>query len=297
MRTPSLIDLLLMLATLVLVPLGLRLVDPGHRLPRNLLRTALVIQPFAAIAVVASFVPPAGWTAGLLSAPWLLIGGIAALAGLRQLVSRPRALPGLVVIVALAYLAVGAGWLTLSRFGIQPLGLAPIIVELTAVHFHYAGFAASLIAALTLEVLRTVSPTWRRLALVSAILIIAGSPLVAAGFTVSSRLIQAAGAVVIASGVLGMAAVQYAIVARRLRPGMAALLLRLSAASVVLPMALAIEYSVGRLLGLPTLDTQSMALIHGDLNAVGFVGFGLLGWWRIRRTEAIAGSIGPARHT
>ena len=280
MRTPSLIDVLLVLAPLLLVPLGLRLVGPSDGVPRLLLRTALVIQPFAALAVVASFLEPVGWTAGLLTAPWLLLGGVATLAGLVRLVGgRPFTLPRLIVAAALAYLAVGAGWLALSRAGIQPLGLAPVIVELTAVHFHYAGFAACLMAALTIETLGNVAPHWRRLALVASLLIVAGSPLVAAGFTLSSRLIQAAGAVVIASGVLGLAAVQYGVVARRLRPGKAALLLRLSAASVVLPMALAVEYSVGRLLGLPTLDTQTMALIHGDLNAVGFVGLRLLGWW------------------
>lgn len=280
MRTPSLIDVLLVLAPLLLVRLGLRLVGPGDGVPRLLLRTALVIQPFAALAVVASFLERAGWTAGLLTAPWLVVGGVAALAGLGRLVGGgPFTLPPVLVAVALAYLAVGAGWLTISRLGIQPLGLAPVIVELTAVHFHYAGFAACLMAALTTNAVRNVSPHWRRLAFAASLLIVAGSPLVAAGFTLSSRLIQAAGAVVIASGVLGIAAVQYRVVARRLRPGMAALLLRLSAASVVLPMALAIEYSLGRLLGLPTLDTQSMALIHGDLNAIGFVGLGLLGWW------------------
>jgi hypothetical protein len=280
MRAPSLIDVLLMLAPLLLVPLGLRLVGPTDGVPRLLLGTALVIQPFAALAVVASFLEPIGWTAGLLTAPWLLVGGVAALAGLGRLVrGRPLTLARLVVAAALAYLAVGAGWLALSRVGIQPLGLAPVIVELTAVHFHYAGFASCLMAALTIDALENVAPYWRRLALVASLLIVAGSPLVAAGFTLSSRLIQAAGAVVIASGVLGLAAVQYGVVARRLRPGKAALLIRLSAASVVLPMALAVEYSVGRLLGLPTLDTQSMALIHGDLNAVGFVGLGLLGWW------------------
>lgn len=280
MRTPSLIDVLLVLAPLLMVPLGLRLVGPIDGVPRLLLRTALVIQPLAALAVVASFLEPVGWAAGLLTAPWLLVGGVAALAGLGRLVGgRPLTLARLVVAAALAYVAVAAGWLALSRVGIQPLGLAPVIVELTAVHFHYAGFAACLMAALTIDALGNASRQWRRLALVASLLIVAGSPLVAAGFTLSSRLIQAAGAVVIASGVLGIAAVQYRVVARCLRPRKAALLLRLSAASVVLPMALAVEYSVGHLVGLPTLGTQSMALIHGDLNAVGFVGLGLLGWW------------------
>jgi YndJ-like protein len=286
MRAPSLIDVLLMLAPLALVPLGLRLAGPTEDVPRRLLRLAVAIQPFAAVGVVASFLLPIGWTAGLLAVPWLLVGGVAALAGLGRLLGdEPFTLHRLVVTAALAYLAVGAGWLALSRFGIQPLGLAPVIVELTAVHFHYAGFAACLIAALTIDALEGGSLRLRRLAHATSLLIVAGSPLVATGFSLSSRLIQAAGAVVIASGVLAIAAIQFFVVARRVAPGVGRLLLRLSAASVVLPMVLAVEYSVGRELGLPTLDTQSMALIHGDLNAVGFAWLGLLGWWLIRRAN------------
>src|SRR5438270_9272060 len=116
-RTTSLIDVLLLLAPLAVVPLGLRLVGYFDGVPRLLLRAALVVQPFAAVAVVASFLMPVGWTAGLLTAPWLLVGGVAALGGLGQLVGGPFRLPRLVVTAALAYLAVGADWLALSRFG------------------------------------------------------------------------------------------------------------------------------------------------------------------------------------
>jgi len=39
------------------------------------------------------------------------------------------------------FLFTGAFWATADRFAWQPLGFDPLIVLLTAVHFHYAGFA------------------------------------------------------------------------------------------------------------------------------------------------------------
>src|SRR5437868_3818524 len=55
-------------------------------------------------------------------------------------------------------------------------------------------------------------------------------------------------------------------------------LLRLSALAPLAPMVLAVEYSAGHIFGFPTLDIQAMALIHGDLNALGFSLLGLVGW-------------------
>jgi hypothetical protein len=35
-------------------------------------------------------------------------------------------------------------------------------------------------------------------------------------------------------------------------------------------MLLAVEYSAGHVFGFPTLDIHTMALVHGNLNALGF---------------------------
>jgi len=48
-------------------------------------------------------------------------------------------------------LAVGGAWLVASRLGMRPMGIQEPIVLLTAVHFHYAGFATATIAAATLR--------------------------------------------------------------------------------------------------------------------------------------------------
>ena len=83
---------------------------------------------------------------------------MAALAGLVELIERRSLRPtDLAPAAAVAYLSVGAGWLVLSRAGLRPEGFSHEIVELTGVHFHYAGFAATLMAALTMRAVRVVS--------------------------------------------------------------------------------------------------------------------------------------------
>jgi hypothetical protein len=57
-------------------------------------------------------------------------------------------------------------------------------------------------------------------------------------------------------------------------------------------MALAVEYSAGHVFGFPTLDIQGMALIHGDLNALGFSLLGLLAW---SIGGSAVGAAGPQR--
>ena len=139
----TLVDLLLLLAPLVIVPLGLRLLPFSGPRSRQVLRVARIVQPFGATAAVASFVITPGWTAGVIALGWLLTCGVASLAGLVELVELRSLRPAhLVPAAAVAYLSVGAGWLVLFRAGLRPEGFSHEIVELTGVHFHYAGFAA-----------------------------------------------------------------------------------------------------------------------------------------------------------
>lgn len=136
----TLVDLLLVLAPLAVVPLGLRLVPLRRPEATRILRLARLVQPMGALAVVVAFVLPTGWTAGVVSLGWFATCALISLAGLLELIETRslRVLP-LVTAAALGYLSVGAAWMVLSRVGVRPLGFEPAIVELTAVHFHYAG--------------------------------------------------------------------------------------------------------------------------------------------------------------
>jgi hypothetical protein len=275
----TLIDLLFLLAPLVIAPLGLRLiaVDPG--VASRLLATAVWIQPIGAALATVSFLLPLGGTAAILATVWLLVCAIAALGALTYLIEARSLHPvRLAPAAAIGFMAFGAIWLVLSRAGIAPFGLSPIVVELTAVHFHFTGFAATLMAALVLARLHRERGPSRQIALAASLLIIAGSPVIAAGWGTPFHMLQVAGAILVAAGVIATASVLFFRSTSLVDSRPARILLRASALTPVVPMVLAVEYSAGRVFGFPTLDIHAMALIHGDLNALGFSLLGLVGW-------------------
>jgi hypothetical protein len=148
---------------------------------------------------------------------------------------------------------------------------------LTGVHFHYAGFAATVMASLAIVVLRDHGRLGRA-ASAAGVLMILGTPITAAGITAGSGLLTICGPVLLAAGVLTIAGLTAFVIAPSLEPGVARWLLWLSAVGVVVPMLLGVDYAVARIFPIPSLDLRMMAVIHGDLNAVVFSLAGLLGW-------------------
>src|SRR3990170_3929977 len=130
--TMPLIDVLLAFALVIVVPLSVGL-RGGER--RQLAAAAIV----GALGSL-SFLLPEGFAAALLASGWVLVPGFL-IVGFRD-GSRLRGVRGWAEALPVAYLLVGTSWLVLSRFGARPLGFSAEIVELTAVHFHYAGFVA-----------------------------------------------------------------------------------------------------------------------------------------------------------
>ncbi|HET7720302.1 MAG TPA: YndJ family transporter, partial [Acidimicrobiales bacterium] len=162
-----------------------------------------------------------------------------------------------------------------SRLGLEPVGIGEPIVELTAVHFHFAGFAAALLAARTYEVAARVTPRW---ATAGTLLTIASPPVVAIGFTTGSAPAQIGGALLLSIGVWIVAALTLAAVLPLTAGAGAKALLATSALSVGAPMVLAVFWAAGQHYDVPALDVPAMARIHGTLNAFGFSLAGLLGW-------------------
>jgi hypothetical protein len=275
----TLIDILFLLAPLVIAPLGLRLIRFDADLASRLLSAAVRIQPVGALLAVVAFLLPIGLAAAIFASAWLLVCVIAALGALAYLVLGRSLHPArLATAAAVAFMAFGAIWLVLTRAGIAPIGLSPIIVEMTAVHFHFTGFAATLMAALLLTRLRNDRGVARRIAIAASLLLVAGSPVLAMGWATPVHVLQVAGAILVATGVVATSTVLFFGSAGLVESIGARVLLRLSALAPLLPMVLAVEYSAGHVFGFPTLDIQGMALIHGDLNALGFSLLGLLAW-------------------
>src|SRR5207247_4692504 len=104
------IEILFLLAPLVLVPLGFRLVQRQVGEYSLVGRAARSVRPFAAILAAASFWPPAGRAAAVPATAWLLVCGLAAIDGLWWFVQRgSRSTECVCNSVSFFYLAVGAG--------------------------------------------------------------------------------------------------------------------------------------------------------------------------------------------
>lgn len=270
------IQQLFLLAPLVLVPLGLPLLTPIDRQGRSqsYFRFLSTFQPLAAWLLFASFTQPPGPLAAGLASAWALMTFLCGLGGLLRLLPHGLSDIGeLCLDAALLFLPVGGIWLLASRLGVGLMGFQEPIVLLTAVHFHFAGFAACLLTGLSgrLDLPRSV---YRPV----VIGVMAGIPLLALGISFAP-LLEVFSAFVFASS-LATLAVLWLMQLPRLRRGR--VLLAVSGLSVLVSMAYALTFSIAEFLGLIWVTIPQMAQGHGALNALGFALLGLLAFWRLR---------------
>jgi YndJ-like protein len=277
--------LLLLLGALVIVPLGLRLVTDLQETAVVLWRLATIVQFPAALLLVASFGRPPGTLAAVLALPWLATTALIALIGLLRAWNRGwRPVEELCFDAGLIYLVVGGGWTVLSRFGYRPLGFEDVIVLLTGIHFHYAGFALPIMTGLAGRLLRT-GPS--RLAAAG---VIVGVPLVALGIT-ARQLAWGSGIEVVSTWVMSIAGLLTSSLLLRLalrgeEPTAARILWAVAAVSLAFGMVLSLLYGSRSLYSIAALDIPWMRAFHGTANALGTGLVGLLGWNLATRVSA-----------
>jgi hypothetical protein len=286
------IELLFLFAPLVIVPLGMELgraiaISNVFRsgqssLGRAFLEAAQRLQPIGAAFVVWAMCLPPGRKAGAWAAAWGLFCTLMALGGLLSLF-RLRGVTNWRICLALALgqidLVVGGAWLMASRLGMRPMGIQEPIGLLTAVHFHYAGFATATIAAAMLKssTSQLEQGHGKNLWLGRIVLAIVSLPyLVAIGFVISPVL------KVSAAVLFSVAVVTLAVFLRTLSPRSenvaARSLLQIASAAIFAGMLFSCAYAVADFLGSDVLTIPEMAKTHGLLNAMGFCLCGLLGW-------------------
>lgn len=242
---------LFLLAPLVVVPIGLRLLDDDAISPW--------LQVFTALSLLPAFSFDAGAAAGALALPWFLFTVLLAWQGGRM------ALQGRVVGVSLVYLAVGGGWLVLSRLGMRPLDFPDVIVLATAVHFHYAGFALPVLAW---RVGNKHNQIWTIRTLYA---LLVGVPLVALGITLSA--FQVGFVEPLATVFLSLACWVHAWFQFRRSfafAGWRRQLLQFSSISLTIAMGLAVLYAAGNFLGTAWLKIPLMLRLHGTIQVLGF---------------------------
>ena len=290
------IELLFLFAPLVIVPLGTEL---GRGMGGGWLEElARRLQPAGAgFAVVAMGLPP-GRRAAIVSVGWMVICLLMAGGGFVSLVrtlwrdagggARATSIVLRIVIsVARIDLVVGGAWLVASRLGMRPMGIQEPIGLLTAVHFHFAGFATATIAAATLQFAeRRGEYRWLR----PVVLMVVGLPIVVAVGFVISPAVKMVAAILFSASVAALAIAVRAC-GREAENLTARVLLQVAAGAVFASMVLSGAYAFADFAGSDLLTIPQMARTHGILNAVGFCLLGLLGWL-VERSE---GSIGRFR--
>lgn len=285
------IQTLLLFAVLVLVPLALALAAAPDKDGRHPLvyRALILLHPFAASSVVASFFFPPGTSAAAFASPWALFTGLVALFGLTRLYRRGIAgarASELCIDAALIYIPVGALWLLASRSGRPPPGTSEPIVILTSVHFHYAFFVAPIVTGLMGRRLLAARPSLRPLFLRVAVGVIVGPPLIAVGINNSPRL-EVIGVFLLALTLVTVAVLTLVVVVPSVKGALTRALLVASSLPVIAAMALACYFGFGEFTDQFTIDIPNMARLHGWLNAA-FALFGLLAYASLERAESAA---------
>lgn len=270
--TAVLIDWLLAFALVVVVPLTLRL--------EYVRRAGGVV--IVGVVSASSFLLPRGMAAAALTLPWVIVATYVTIFSIRA--NRVRSFDGVLRVLPAIYLVIGAGWLAISRYGARPLRFSDEIVELTAMHFHYAGFVTPFLVFQLWQWLADHEPGRAQWGRHLSAAVVTATPITAAGITFAPAL-GAVGATLFAIALTTTSV----IVLTRTVPsvgGLAALLLSISSLTVIATMILAVAYSLGQWLGTPAPSVPVMVWTHGLGNAVAFAFTGVLGWTVLRITLA-----------
>ncbi len=285
----ALMQRIVLLGILVIVPLALSLAPASESRDGEswLYRVALLAQPFAAIGAVVSLLLDPGVPAAVLAFLWFCETALIAMFGLQRL-CRPelRSAAEVSITAGLIFVPVAGGWLIVHRLGIQLLGYGDTIILLTAVHFHFAAYAAPILAGLAGRRLSQFAGVSRVFKL-TPIGIIAGTPLVAAGISFSPAL-ALVGTVTISIGLvlLAILVVGWILPSMESIPGR--VLLLLSSVSCLPAMLLACVYAYSIVFKQLLIDIPQMAMTHGILNAFGFSLCGLVAWCLVNRENSRA---------
>ena len=273
----SMAECILLLAPLVLVLLGLRLMDDPRAGPLScwLLRWARGLQLPAALLLVFAFGRPQGGWAAALAGPWLAVTLLLAAAGLLRILRGRRQGAGrLCQSVGLVYLSVGGAWTLLARGGACPMGLSHEIVLLTGVHFHYAGFVLPLLTGLATQTIEHKNHAekpdsnppvifWRMLGGMTVAGVLFGVPLVGVGIAFSP-LVEVVSALALTGACWMLTLLQCRVALQAQRPAVLCLL-GISAASLAGGMGLAAVYAVGQYWAVEKL------MLHWFCSHMGFI--------------------------
>jgi hypothetical protein len=260
-----LVDLLVAVGMLVVVPAGLRLIrDPDVAFARR-------CWPVGAVAGAVSLWLPRGTVATSLATVYAVAAAVLCAYAVSRPVPPRREWPTeAAVLTALISPAVAASALVAERAGYPLFGFEPGVLALTVAHFHFAGFAAALIAGLQSRM------TPGRAADAAALTVPAGTLLVLLGYF-TAEAVELAGALVLTAGMWTVGWLTWRYARTEVPDRLTALLLGCSAVVLAGSMVLAVSWALGEATGLPHPSLAWMAATHGVANALGFAVCAMVG--------------------
>ncbi len=223
--------------------------------------------------------------APLLALPYLLVAAWLTLTeGLNLLIFKRFTLPAVLRVFALSYWLTGAVWTVCFLAGFRPLGFDPVIVGLTAAHFHVAGFVLSTVIYALLEA----RPTLLTQLLATAALL--GMPLVALGITLTqwgfSPAVEGFSSLLFAAMALTVATRQIGNFNQKKLPHRARWYWLGGAVCLLGGGLLAALYALRFQWPLAWINIHNLKIWHGTLNAIGFGWLSLQGWQISRSMDA-----------
>jgi hypothetical protein len=264
----TLIRLVVTLGMLVIVPLGLGLVAVPHG--TTLRRWWWLFAVPGAVSLWLDRGAVAVTLAAVYLAGTLLLGtaGLTAVArrgfvGVREIA----------LVTALGTPVIAASALVAERAGYELFGFELVVLSLTVAHFHFAGFAAALVAFLV------AGADPGRTSAGAAVSVPLGTAIVFAGFFLGDE-VELAGAVVLTAG-MWLAGWSLWRQAGQARDAVTRTLLTIAAVVLVATMLMALSWALGHVAGTPYLPLRWMVATHGVANAVGFALCALLAWRRL----------------
>lgn len=218
--------------------------------------------------------------------PWLCLCSLRALGAVAELRAKPHTeVAKLAESAALIYLPVGGIWALFDQLQFRPLGFSEIIVLLTGVHFHYAGFALPKLTGLWLREVE-VGATFK----LAGWGVILGVPLVAVGITTSQLKmpfwIEILSVTILATAAFTVSIGQLQWALTRRLPAACKVLFALGGLALAGGMILATLYGWRTVFPVAWATIPAMYAIHGTLNSLGFCLPGFIAWKILARSDS-----------
>lgn len=267
--TGPIAEFFVLMAILFFLPAGLHFFEKEGKSqkPGVLIGFLMKAFPLAALCATAAFIYHSVWFAS----GWALYTFLLALFGFARLLKRGIfPLHELMIDGACMYIALGGLWFWLYTADIQVMTFSPLIVLLTAIHFHYSAFFIPLFYGflgrqLTKETTLYKAAGW----------VILLSPVMIAVGISFSRLFDTFSVIlyVISLYMYGILCVK-----TRFRSTLAKRLVVFSSFVLMGTIVLSLLYSTGMLMRVTYISIDQMIWFHGSINAFFVILPGLIGW-------------------